>query len=450
MDFSSGKIFISYKKNPSTGGWFGPRRGPSFLPVAKHFRSLLEEKGYSVFVDQNIEIGARWFARIASELVDSELVLALLTKGTLKSHWVRTELMFADALGVRLLPLGCGISISEMKDELDEVGLSRYQCFSTKNHKPGREVALWDELQEHIEKGLNATRATQSVRFASLLKARNYRKMAETNQRAASYKIPNSMNRDISIHLAAGNLINFHDIDIIVNSENNYMQMARLIDGKTVSGLLRDKGAQKAPRRDSLQRELDCMLDEREEQIGDPPPAKSAEVLVTSSGHPDAELRRSTDARYVFHVAAAEVTASGALHPLSEEGDIKACTRNCIEAIMQLVRMRGVISPLGTPQRAAQEAFAEGMGDSDVFNVRSILFPLFGIGRGGVEPTHVARAMAEELSRVLTKTPPEQIGNLRDVYVTVFFEDDLDLVKAAFGEVLELQQGHGERHDLSS
>lgn len=92
-------------------------------------------------------------------------------------------------------------------------------------------------------------------------------------------------------------------IDVLVNSENDYMQMARFFETRTVSSLLRRRGARISGGKyvDTVQQELDFQLGDRAR------PVQAAEVFITSAGGPDSKLATENKARYIFHVAAVQV-----------------------------------------------------------------------------------------------------------------------------------------------
>ena len=51
----------------------------------------LEEKGYSVFVDNRLQAGESWFAKIESEIAISKAVIVLWSATSVGSRWVRAE-----------------------------------------------------------------------------------------------------------------------------------------------------------------------------------------------------------------------------------------------------------------------------------------------------------------------------------------------------------------------
>jgi len=427
---SKGRVFISYKKNVGKShGLFG-REVISFLPVVKSIAELLKDHGYSVFYDQHIGVSTEWFGQIAKELLSSELVLLLLSKGTLQSHWVQSEVHFAKELGISIFPLGCGLDNQQVSIELRTAGLSHIQGAGTMNYRPGQGTELWAEIGDHLSSAIQTARTEQSKRLTDLLRVRQARRVAQPNQSLIQFTQPTRGGDSVAIHIATGDIANFRGIDVIASSENDRMQMARLIDGKTVSGMLREQGVCQAPRYDALQRELDIVVDDYARKNGAPVPIAIGEVLVTSSGHPNGPLRRWLGCRYILHVSSTMVLLDGQLQTLSNESQLRACVRNCLEALNALKEANGIISPPQTPQREQQEAAA-----SQPTRLDSILLPLFGVGRGGMNIKDVARVMAQELKEILSSAEAGAYGGIRNVHVAIFYEDDIELVRAIFTQV---------------
>ena len=176
-------------------------------------------------------------------------------------------------------------------------GLSHVQGLATKNHLPGREEALWEQIGGHLAEAVQKTRSEQLKLLNSLIKARQKRSEADPNQSCARFVAELKTGETATVHIATGNMLNFRGIDVIVSSENNLMQMARPFDGKTVSGFLREQGAQQTPRIDTVQRELDYAVDQRKSFTPAPLPVPLGEIISTSSGHPNSALRKFLGAR---------------------------------------------------------------------------------------------------------------------------------------------------------
>jgi hypothetical protein len=220
------------------------------------------------------------------------------------------------------------------------------------------------------------------------------------------------------------------DIDVLVNSENDYMQMARFFEKRTVSSMLRRSGAQirDGKYEDTIQRELDWQLKDRGR------PVQVAETFATSAGGPKSDLSQINKARYILHVAAVQaVDAEGIVIPFKQPHQIERCVRACLAKMMEINREKGVISPPGTEQREEQEKCAErGLGTA-----RSILFPLFGTGQGGNTADSVIGPMLAGITGFLDDPGnSELLSTLDDIYISVFKQQDVEeIVKRLQAEI---------------
>ena len=129
-------------------------------------------------------------------------------------------------------------------------------------------------------------------------------------------------------------------IDVYVNSENNYMQMARIFESKTVSSLLRFYGSKldEAGRieEDTIQDELNQII--REEGIRTRP-VMPGMVIVTSAGHASSYLRKRLKARYIFHTATVVVEGDGIDKKLQcrlSSSEIQQCVRKTLEKVAEV------------------------------------------------------------------------------------------------------------------
>ena len=125
---------------------------------------------------------------------------------------------------------------------------------------------------------------------------------APDNQKLETFKITAGKSI-IPLHLASGDFVKVRNIDVLVNSENDYMQMPQAFEGRTVSSMLRRRGASASGGRyQDIQQEFEvAQLRDRLR------PVQFAEVFATSAGGPDSELARINKAKYVFHVAAVPI-----------------------------------------------------------------------------------------------------------------------------------------------
>lgn len=81
---SSAHIFISYKRNVDPDE-----------PLALRLRSVLEEAGHNVFIDQKISVGLDWAAEIHRQIEISDFLLVLLSEVSIHSEMVAEEILHA-------------------------------------------------------------------------------------------------------------------------------------------------------------------------------------------------------------------------------------------------------------------------------------------------------------------------------------------------------------------
>ena len=225
--------------------------------------------------------------------------LVLVGSGTSKSQWVQREIALANALGIAVFPLGTDVTRDEMLSELKGLGIERLQGIVTQNIKPNAQEALLAELRRDLDAPALRTKKQQDVTLRTLLSRRTVQQpKANDNKSAASFEL--KTNTNIIFHIASGDISKVRGVDAFVNSENDYMQMARVFESKTVSATLRRMGSRIVEGRydDTIQHELDLQLFQRGR------PVQCAEVFVTSAGGPSSNLAKENKTRYILHVAA--------------------------------------------------------------------------------------------------------------------------------------------------
>ncbi|MEU8861484.1 macro domain-containing protein [Streptomyces umbrinus] len=188
---------------------------------------------------------------------------------------------------------------------------------------------------------------------------------------------------DIQVHLSPIELL--RDIDVLVSSENTYLEMSKIFRN-TVSGALRRAAATRdetnAVIDDPLARELrDWMARHGRSGLQVPP----GTVVPTGPG---ALARRGV--RRVLHAAVAVPRRTG--------NGYEACESTVVEAVSAAFRV------------------AAGERDAHEPPLASLCFPVLGAGRGGLQPERAARwlrwAVEEELRadprwtvHLVTRTP---------------------------------------------
>jgi hypothetical protein len=417
-------IFICYKKMLS-----GER--PNEKAGILHF-TLAQDRGrFDPWIDDSgLPAGLAWETEIYRRIMISDVLLVLIGPGTSESHWVRREIALASALGISIVPLGFDLSRTDMDKELRALDIGHLQGKITANIKLNTQELLLGELRPDLQSAALRTKAQQKETLQDLFARRNPpTTKAADNQRAATFTLP-ARSRAIRLHVASGDMSKVRDIDVLVNSENDYMQMARFFEIRTVSSMLRRRGARMRAGmyEDTIQQELDWQLRDRGR------PVHVAEVFVTSAGAPGSELTKINRARYIFHVAAVQaVDAEGTVIPFKQPHQVEACVRAALASLSELNQAKGIVSPPDSEQRKEQQSLAareKGLA-------RSILFPLFGTGQGGSSTADVMGPMLAGLRGYFEDQDDGQLADVvEDIYISAFKQQDVEDVLQALREQL--------------
>src|SRR5262249_11688250 len=205
---------------------------------------------------------------------------------------------------------------------------------------------------------------------------------------------------------------------VFVNSENDYLQMARIFDNKTISAQLRYYGSlsNEADRtvQDSLQDELNAQISAQNVIR----PCGVGTVILTSAGHPQSRLCSYNRVRYIFHAATVSVRGYGIfkrLEAMEPEG-ISACVVNILKKVWEVNDAIGIISPKDTIQRQIQEDAAK----KTYKQVNSILLPLIGTGHGGRSLDEVMRPMLNGVKEFFVSWSGEKPTTIKHVYICAY------------------------------
>jgi O-acetyl-ADP-ribose deacetylase (regulator of RNase III) len=235
------------------------------------------------------------------------------------------------------------------------------------------------------------------------------------------------------VHVAAGDMTSraLGGIEALVNTENDYMQMARIFESSTLSSSIRREGAHFNMGRlqeDTVQKMLDAKVEELlDETCGRP--LMLGEVLYTPAGHALSDLRKN-GARYILHAATVRVesiTMRDQLRAIETSTGIERTIFNCFEAVKEIDANKGVICP--PPWQEEQEK-AKGSYQ----NIESIIFPVFGTGHGGRSVTEVLPEMARAIRDYLMDHADDNEFHIKDVYLCVYAAPDVDDAIWAFSE----------------
>lgn len=419
---SGARIFISYKTGANSGITFQART------IADKLRSI-ECGGNDVWMDaSDMEAGLDWNTQIYERIPQSDIVLLMLAAETSTSEWVRREIDVAKGAKVTILPVLIRGDF-DLQATLDSLDIPRVQAVSLLTGSQEE----YDDLVTAIAQRGEETAERQLAWLHTLRESEEAprREIVPAEPSLAVYSMPGEIPE---IHLAGGDMTEFRHIDVLVNSENDYMQMARTFDGRrSVSSTLRYLGScfDRANRllEDTIQNELNLIV---ECDIG-PRPLGLYTVVVTSAGHFDSELRTINKVRYVFHAATVSVQGDGAnkrLEPISSESGVRRIMRSLLLRVHDVNEQKGVVSPKGTPQREEQETAKDAYEP-----IRSIALPMFGTGRGGLTVAQVTPAVARGIKEFLLD---DEQTTLERIHVCGFFEDDVVALDAALRDEFDV------------
>lgn len=406
------KVFISYRNIPHS------KAEGDFLAT-----QLRDVFGYDVFIDtQELKNkgGVKWAETIYENIHTSDVLIVLLEAETHLSEWVQREIDVARGAHVSILPVAI-ITEKELARVLREVqeklAISEMQFLNFSSAAPH-----YPPLLESIESLSKKTRDTQKAWNDRLRELRYARKAPGDNPFHASFELLPGR----KICLAAGDMSQMPNIDVLVNTENNYMQMARIYESGVLSSVLRREGSYIRSGKiveDSVQQELDLQVT-KGEGFGSRP-IEMEQVIPTHAGHPRSALVKN-GARYIFHAATVYVhPRSRTVTPIQTDASVQQTTLNCLNLLLELNANKGVISPEGS------EAHAREQQAVDTFEpVKSIIFPLFGAGQGGRSTLEVAAPMIVCFRDFLRKHHRKSDFVLETIHLCVYTEVDVAVVES--------------------
>lgn len=422
------RIFISYRKELRRQD--GNRDIISKNTEAHVLNELLARSSrFDPWMDRSgLTAGMSWETEIYQNVLSSDVLLCLIGPGTSQSEWVRREISLAVALGISIVPVGFELSNAEMAAEVQALSLGGLQWTITRNIDLERGQALLAELDSAISLAAEKTHRAQDSLLRGLWeRGREQRRKAEDNQRALSFSL-DLPKGSVAVHVASGDLARVRNIDVIVNSENDYMQMARYFEGNTISSMLRRRGSRIRNGRfeDAIQEELDWRLKGRSR------PVQAGDVFPTSAGGPDSDLSRLNRARVILHVAAVQaVSAENRVVPFQQRHQIISSVRAVLALVGELNDCEAVFSKPRSRQRVDQESIARsGRG-----TLTSVIFPLLGTGTGGAAASAVIEPILDGVIDFLREEENEPVLRaLQDVYISSFYEDDVRVVAKALAQ----------------
>ncbi len=418
------RLFISYKTGTDN----------SLTLTANVIRRLTEDEEYYVWMDTSKLVpGEDWNTQIYEAIAQSDIVLLLLAPETAASDWVRREVDVARGAQVFILPVHIAGSSTEIKPVLEKFDLPRRQYLTFQTGSATEERKLF----EGIEANATKTRERQEEWLAALREGETAALFKQAHKPTTKTYATHTLRTryvDCKLHIAAGDMTLMRDIDVLVNTENNYMQMARIFETNTLSSKLRTYGSYITRsgliREDSVQQALYDQISSDEFQI----PVGLGYVVPTRAGHPKSSLVRR-GARYIFHVSTVHVSHTGrqnAITPLDNDG-IAAAMVNCLDTVREVDLAQGIISPAGTAQYDLDVAETD-----DYQPIKSIIFPVMATGRGSRESEFgaVAQVMFETLFDYLANNSDAADLNLKAIHICGYSFADVEALQQALAVVL--------------
>ncbi|MFC1960966.1 TIR domain-containing protein [Chloroflexota bacterium] len=389
------KVFISYKT------------GVPNDQEAELLYNELVKRGYRVFLDKRkFHAGISWDQAIYDNISDSDVLIVLIT-GDAHSPWVQREVDFALGCRVKILPVviqaeDVPIAGKVMRD-LAIVGKQYAEAFGSS--KP---EIRYGEIIESIPLLAKDTRDEQ-VQWLKQLKNKwaaddandPLLQPAKPTRQYASYAFfPNVKHaHPCTIHITSGSIADVENIDVLVNSENVYMQMQRVFASESISKRIRLDGGKRRGRHyieeDTIQRELNEQLFGPD---GEGVPVSQGSVIVTTSGGNTSRLRKK-GIRYIFHLAMVDANTDREF--LVEKPTIvKECVGSCFEKVIAL----------------------DDSGDP----VQSIIFPVLASGNAGLDLVKSAEAILEAFKEFLESNPN---SSLRHIYLAAYTLGDVQKIE---------------------
>jgi O-acetyl-ADP-ribose deacetylase (regulator of RNase III) len=423
------KLFISYKTGEEDGLTFCAHTLHQFLSQRPH--------EYEVWLDVvNLKAGGEWDSQIYEQIPNSDVLILLVAEATAKSTWVAREVDYAKGARVPVLPVLIR-SGYDIKSVMERFNLNTVQYVSLLNGNK-------DELEKLVRsiEDLKLNRAKAQAAWLEKLTSQQPREPYVPKRRDWQDFPPFTIEGSgCQVGIAAGDLFEGADIDVYVNSENDYMQMARIFESKTISSLLRYYGSKLdgAGRivEDTVQDELNLRIKEDDIKTR---PVEIGTVIVTSAGSEASHLRKRKG-RFIFHIATVSVVGDGPNKSLEcnlVEASVRRCVRRVLDTVLEVNKKRGVVSPDKTEQRKLQEA-AQGTYQP----IRSIVLPLFGAGHGGRPANQIVSPVVQAIKEFLIDMSADDKKaemTLENIYITAYFKDDVELIHATLIEQFRSMQ----------
>jgi hypothetical protein len=212
----------------------------------------------------------------------------------------------------------------------------------------------------------------------------------------AVYKLPKNENQRIVVR--TGGINSVRDIDVIVNSENTDMLLARFYE-RSLSGSLRYmdaiKGMDGRVTQDCLAESLAKVIQDNNIRL----PVQPGVVIPTKTVG-----LQENGIRYVFHVAAVQGNVGAGYEPVVSQ--LPACIENIFATVGRINK--------------------ELLASKEAAPLQSILIPLLGAGTAKLSPQESADILLPQIIRCLEATPA-----IKEVYTLVFIDSHRIAMRSA-------------------
>lgn len=413
------RIFICYRRQDSSG--------KATNHAYKLFGYLSKMPDYDVWMDEKLDAGFAWEKTIYEKLISCHVVVLAISDGTSDSLWVNREVSIAMAFGVPIIPIGLNIDEANLRAELVKLRLGDLQHKTPFNMSSHTASAITTELEQPIQRAHERSKTGGYELIKRIAANVTLPVKPAKSALSAARKEISLPSGPITIHVASGDIFRLNGYDILVNSENDFMHMARIFDMASMSSNIRHLGSstERGYIEDTIQIEIERAVS------GSPRPVPPGTTFVTSSGGPTSKLYKINRVSHVVHVAAVQgVIAEHRIVPLRSDGQIRDCVTSALLAVQDLCRARGVVSPEGTSQRSLQLESAAN------FSPKGVVLPLFGTGRGGQTPAVVGPLLLGAIVDFFNgPLRDREHMPITDVYVSAFSDDDVAAVTHLLSEL---------------
>ncbi len=406
------KVFISHKNNVDSNE-AGEEIG----------EYLIEELGHEIFFDKfNLTGGMNWNQEIIDNLVKSDVIIVILDKETVTSDWVQREIDMARAQNISILPVTLHDEFEDIAGALERFDIEKMQFIhfpKTVSRKKIKEVI--EQIGAQIETLSHQTIDNQSRSYQEWRERRKFTPIIRQKARYSAYRLKN--NPDIcEFVVVTGDATDIKGFDILVNTENDYMQMARFFEMNTLSALVRWKGAQFSPGKSLMRDTIQQQINEQLANIGiHELPVGECFVVPTFAGNDGSQLRKN-GFTYVFHASAVKISrTSREIHSLGVEANPEI-VRNCLDLAKEVHENNGAI--LYNDGKIMASA-------SDKPDIDSILIPVFGAGQGGNPLDKAVTGIVRGFKKYFEEKEQHPINR---VGLCIYNFNDVELVESIFGQ----------------